>query len=251
MRPEIINKINLINQEFYQTFAASFSQTRGSVQPGVRCIIKNLPEAGNWLDIGCGNGTLAAEWVRMGHSGTYFGIDASRALVKEARKTISELDVPNNLIMRFENADFLHDDWTQVLPDVDWQSAFMFAVLHHVPGMNQRSTLCREIREVLGAERKLHLSVWQLQNSKRLVKRMLPWQTAGIEENELETGDVLMDWRAKADREPQQTGLRYVHIFNPEELSQLAADSGFQVKKSFFSDGKEGNLSFYQIWVGK
>jgi hypothetical protein len=58
----------------------------------------------------------------------------------------------------------------------------------------------------------------------------------------VEQGDYLLDWRRGG------LGIRYVHHFSAEELARLAADSGFRIIESFDSDGKEGDLSLYQVW---
>jgi len=39
-----------------------------------------------------------------------------------------------------------------------------------------------------------------------------------------------------------------VHHFRKEELESLAAEIGFTVVETFFSDGQEGNLALYQVW---
>ena len=71
----------------------------------------------------------------------------------------------------------------------------------------------------------------------------MPWSTVGINEENLDEGDVLLDWRAG-----ETLGLRYVHTFAEDELTQLAKDGGFRVVDNFYSDGKSGDLALYQIW---
>ena len=124
----------------------------------------------------------------------------------------------------------------------------MFAVLHHVPGKEQRLNLVREINSLLSRGTELYLSVWQVQKSPRLMSRLVPWEDADIDGSEVDEGDVLIDWRAEAGGQPSEKGIRYVHIFTEGELSDLAEQGGFTVKESFYSDGKEGNLGLYQIW---
>jgi hypothetical protein len=87
------------------------------------------------------------------------------------------------------------------------------------------------------------LSVWQWQNSPRLKKRVVPWSTVNIDPEDLDDGDVLLDWRAG-----KTIGYRYVHTFSEDSLSILAKKAGFKVIESFYSDGKEGNLALYQLW---
>jgi len=64
MKAEVIAKLRHLNQEFYQRFSNSFSATRQRVQPGVDRILEEVPQSAQWLDIGCGNGNLAANGRR-------------------------------------------------------------------------------------------------------------------------------------------------------------------------------------------
>ena len=59
---------------------------------------------------------------------------------------------------------------------------------------------------------------------------------------DIEGGDYLVDWRSGGH------GLRYVHIFDLQELETLALETGFEIIESFHSDGEGGNLGLYQIW---
>ena len=206
---------------------------------------------GNWLDIGCGSGALAVEWMRQQRTGLYQGVDFSQDLLSEAQKEIWEVHLPVGLEVKFSTADLISDRWNSPFMKTEWDGALCFAVLHHIPGIDMRQRICTSIRGLLGRQRKLYLSVWQVKNSQRLMRRILPWSQAGINEDELDAGDVLMDWRAVSENESHLTGFRYVHIFTENELGTLAENSGFEVKETFYSDGKEGNLGLYQNWVVK
>jgi hypothetical protein len=59
----------------------------------------------------------------------------------------------------------------------------------------------------------------------------------------LDEGDVLLDWRAG-----EVIGLRYVHTFSEDGLTQLAESVGFEVLETFYSDGRTGDLALYQVW---
>ena len=79
-------------------------------------------------------------------------------------------------------------------------------------------------------------------NSSRLRARIIPWETVGISDQQVEPGDYLLDWRSGGN------GLRYVHHFSVKELSLLAEHAGFQIIREFTSDGEENRLGLYQIW---
>ena len=97
MRPEIIQSILDINRQFYQTFGDAFAATRRRIQPGIRRILADIPKDGHWLDLGCGSGALAQEWIRQERSGSYTGVDFSIPLLKEAQRNLAALATPPSL----------------------------------------------------------------------------------------------------------------------------------------------------------
>lgn len=249
MRSEIIHQLHQLNQEFYQSFADSFSATRQRIQPGVRKVLDTIPLQGNLLDIGCGNGNLGMEWAAEKRQGVYCGVDFSEKLLNEARKIASLLDRVDGLTFCFYQADLLDPSWLNCLPDLAWDGAVMFAVLHHIPDDGIRRELLKSLRRLIRPGCPLFLSVWQIRNSQRLLRRIQPWSLINLEKEDVDAGDVLMDWRAEENERDKEKALRYVHLFTEEELGNLAFQSGFEVNSSFYSDGREGNLALYQKWV--
>lgn len=241
-------RLNAINKEFYQTFANSFSRSRGRIQPGVARVLEMIPKHGVWLDAGCGNGNLAHTWRQQARTGIYYGVDASSALIEHAQKKLHGYSVQGNLQFGFGVVDFCEDNWRSRLPKIEWDGVMMFAVLHHIPSAETRLNMLRNMRALLTPSKWLYISVWQLQNSRRLMQRVQPWSKAGLDKTRLDSGDVLMDWRGSEDGEPDHAGLRYIHLFKEDELTDLAQQSGFQVIEGFYSDGREGNLGLYQCW---
>jgi len=248
MEAKILARLNGINQEFYQTFAQSFSQTRRRVQPGVRRVLTQMPKEGNFLDIGCGNGNLAKIWARDGYRGSFSGVDFSPGLIADAKKNIK--DANDSQSISFYEADISSEKWALFLPDQTWDAIFSFAVLHHIPSADRRLRLCQQIHAIADPGTQIWVSVWQPLNSPRLRKRILGWQEVGIDREQVEHGDVLMDWRAYQDSQ-KSPAIRYVHIYDESELQNLAEAAGFAVDEKFFSDGKEGNLGLYQRWAAK
>ncbi len=247
MDRQIEQKINDINQEFYQKMADSFSTTRRRIQPGVAYLLDTIWEWQYWLDIGCGNGTLAQALLMKFRNGRYIGCDFSAVMIKEAQKKVASLSSSGESRFDFLQLDINHSDWQNQIPHLDWDVISLFAVLHHIPAADKRKRICQQIRKLLPEGKKFLISVWQIQNSPRLMARVQGWETIGLRKEQIEEGDILMDWRSEISAS-QKPALRYVHIFQEEELDDLAIQSGFRIDSTFYSDGKEGNLALYQIW---
>jgi SAM-dependent methyltransferase len=136
---------------------------------------------------------------------------------------------------------------TQFAPR-QFDGALAFASLHHVPGQARRTTLLQALQGLLKPGGWLIHSEWQFQHSPRLMERVQPWERIGLSAEDVENNDYLLDWRFALPGQAQRVGLRYVHLFNREELAQLAETAGFEIVFDFDSDGKEGNLALYQGW---
>ena len=229
-----------LNRRFYDQFAASFSDTRNRAQPGVRQLVPDLLSAANILDVGCGNGTLACALKKAGYSGQYLGVDVSEGLLASARETIGPSEQGS---FTFQQVDLSDPDWARQLPVNQVDALVSFAVLHHLPGKDLQHRTAQAFHDLLAPNGWAAVSVWQWQNSPRLVKRVVPWSMAGLGQEDVDDGDVLLDWRAS-----DQVGLRYVHTFSKASLTQLAESAGFTITQSFLSDGKPGNLALYQTW---
>lgn len=232
----ISRKLTALNNQFYQSFSGHFSATRQRLQPGVLRIIDNFPAADYVLDLGCGNGQLANEFNHRDFHFSYLGVDFSGGLLSVAQ---SHQENPR---FSFLELDFTEEKWTKHLPLKTFDVVLSFAALHHIPGYESRLKICQDVHQLLRPGGCFIHSNWQFLKSDRLRKRILPWSTAGIDPADLESGDYLLDWRRGG------MGQRYVHYFSEEELIKLAGDSSFQILDTFYSDGKEENLSIYQRW---
>lgn len=224
-----------LNRQFYQTFGKDFSATRRRIQPGVRRIIAALDGTERLLDLGCGNGELARELARAGFHGTYTGVDFSPPLLEDAAHA------PSSFAVNFLQADLTAPDWSLPLTP-SFSLITCFATLHHTPSQNLRLQFLRQVHALLAPSGLFVLSNWQFLNSERLRARIQPWTQIGLTETDVDPGDYLLDWRAGG------AGLRYAHHFGEEELVSLAAQSGFNVIETFYSDGENGRLGLYQVW---
>ncbi len=236
MDSDTIQRLLALNYQFYQTFAAPFSATRQRLQPGVLRLLPAIPETARLLDLGCGNGELARQLHQRGFQGSYLGLDFSAGLLAEALQGLP----PEHF--RFHQTDLASPDW---LPpgEPPFDLVLAFAMLHHIPGAVLRQQVVTEIHHLLSPGGYFIHSNWQFLNSPRLARRIQPWSAAGLDESALEPGDYLLDWRQGGQ------GLRYVHHFTEDELSELAVQCGFRVVESFLSDGEGERLGLYQVWV--
>jgi SAM-dependent methyltransferase len=165
-------------------------------------------------------------------------------MIEKARSSVPKLSR-----VRFYLADISKPNWIECLgseTEADkFEFVLAFAVLHHLPGEELRMRLVREITHLLQPGGSFFHSVWQFMNSERLRARIQPWQSAGLDESLVDTGDFLLDWRSGG------LGLRYVHHFSPGELHDLARSSALNITQTFESDGEGGRLSLYQKWVAQ
>lgn len=235
-----MEKLLVINRQFYDQYAPSFSSTRHQAQPGAQAIAQWVHHDDSVMDIGCGNGTFAKALIFNGYTGRYDGFDMSKKLLIEAEK---RLEINNQGVFNFHLLDLAALDLHTSIPQKTYDWAVIFAVLHHLPSDSLRMEIAKNLAMRLKPSSRLAVSVWQWQNSPRLRKRIIPWSVMGIDSDDLEPGDVLMDWRAG-----ETIGYRYVHTFSDESLSALAISAGFDVIESFYSDGKTNDLALYQVW---
>jgi SAM-dependent methyltransferase len=226
-----------LNRTFYQTFAHQFSATRQRLQPGVLHILNQISSQESVLDLGCGNGELGKELFIRGHKGPYVGLDSNVDLLKIARENLPKVSSVS-LIQK----DLSSPSWDTDLPIKQYDIILAFAVLHHIPGAALRKQVIEKIRSLSVPNGRFIHSEWQFLNSPRLRKRIQPWEKVGLNSDQVEAGDFLIDWRQGGQ------GFRYVHLFDVRELESLAIDTGFTILETFSSDGEGGNLGLYQIW---
>jgi len=236
VKAAIAQQLIELNREFYQKLAQPFSASRGRLQPGVQRVLEKIPAEANILDLGCGNGGVAHELARRGQAGRYVGLDFSDELLHVARSGAVGLDAT------FLRADLNSPDWNKQLPISHFDFVFAFAVLHHIPSRELRLQLLRQVCGLLAPGGRFTHSNWQFLNSPKLKARVQEWAAVGLTAAEVDEGDYLLDWRSGS------SGLRYVHQFSETELAGLTAESGFEMKETFLSDGKSGDLSLYSVW---
>lgn len=248
VKPQTAARLIEINRRFYRAFGDAFAHTRRRIQPGIRRLLQEtIPTSGDWLDLGCGSGALAAEWARQGRRGSYTGLDFSPELLSNARQTAADFST-SGLALRFAQADLTDPDWPALVAGQTFDGVLAFAVFHHLPGSDLHHRVLNQVRGLLRPGGLFIHSEWQFQHSPKLWSRRLPWEQAGISLTELDPGDTLLDWRHALPGQAEQVGTRYVHLFSREELGALAQETGFTILDEFESDGQGGRLGLYQVW---
>ncbi len=251
MDETIVHALLEINRRFYQDYAEPFAATRRRIQDGVRLAVADLPD-GRYLDLGCGSGTLAGHWAHprvdgRTRTGLYLGVDFSAGLLAEARQGLPKI-LPAGLGISFQQRDLMAENWTIGIEGAPFDGILAFAVLHHLPGHSHRVSFLNRVKGLITEGGRFIFSVWQIQNSPKLLSRRQPWEAAGLRDDLVESGDVLLDWRQSTKGSPQSAGLRYVHLFTENDLFSLAMETGWQVLSSSCHDGHTGNLGLYQVW---
>ncbi len=211
MKSQTVSRLLSLNKQFYQTFGYEFSSTRQRLQPGVMQVLDRLHGEEAILDLGCGNGELARELMRRGHSGRYTGVDFSLPLLAVARQGWE--DAPAT----FVHVDLMAGEWGKRIPAAnrpyDWVTAF--AVLHHVPGKPARLNILKTAREASKLGGLFIHSEWQFLASDKLKTRIQPWDAAGLSVEDVDANDYLLDWRSGGH------GLRYVHHFDEGRVGRV------------------------------
>jgi hypothetical protein len=120
---------------------------------------------------------------------------------------------------------------------------FALAVLHHLPGQQLRIAWARELSDILPAGAEVVISVWNFSSEERYRRRIVPWSAVGLGPGDVERGDRLLDWRRGG------RGLRYLHLFEGEELDELAASAGCKPEPPTYAGGASGRLNLVQRWI--
>jgi tRNA (uracil-5-)-methyltransferase TRM9 len=262
MKPEIRTALLELNRAFYTRFAGEFARTRRTWPPGFDRILPHLRPAARVLDLGCGNGRLLSFLAERGWRGEYAGIDASRELLAEA---FAAGEAATGIPACFAQADLLSLGWVEVV-DLEctsragapaeagaaeallpysksrWPTIACLAVLHHMPGAEQRARFLSEAATLLAPGGRLIVSTWQFMTSDRLRGRVLPWETSGLRAEDMEPGDYLVAWGEGA------AGRRYCAFIDAVTLDDLAAQAGLVRVDAFYADGHEGNLNLYGVY---
>lgn len=238
MEPAIARRLIELNQAFYEDFAAEFSDSRRRLNPGIERALDAMTPFGALLDLGCGDARVGHAWAAGRFPGPvrYLGVDRSPSLLG-AR--------PGAAALELLETDLATPDWPlrvraqATFPAEGFSTVVCFSVLHHLPGRRARQDFLWGLRGLLAPEGRWAVSVWQFLHLPRLRRRVLEWSEAGLGADQVEPGDLLLDW-LRGGR-----GLRYVHHYEPAELLEDCVAAGLTPATTFSSDGETGDLGLY------
>jgi 2-polyprenyl-3-methyl-5-hydroxy-6-metoxy-1,4-benzoquinol methylase len=229
----IVRRLVELNSAFYKEFAASFSASRASPQPGYSRLLEYIPsDKADILDVGCGNGRFGRLLVKRRLPFTYTGVDFNESFLG-----LSET-FPGQFLCR----DLSLRDCLSDLSQFDL--IVCLSTLQHIPGRTNRERLVREMGQHLRPDCFLALANWQFLDSPRQRRKIRPWSIIDLDPVDTEAGDYLLSW------ERGGIGLRYVAYLDAGSIEELAGASGLRVVMQFRSDGREGNLNLYSILTG-
>lgn len=233
MQPETVTLLTDLNRRFYNRFAETFSASRGATEPGLERALAQVQTGDRVLDLGCGQGRIA---LQLPPGVAYVGVDYAVDMLAVARREAEAAGVD----AVFVTAGLLDSAWEAKIP-APFEWVVLRAVLHHIPGYENRAAILRRAAGVLAPGGRIILANWQFLQIERLRRRLLPWATIGLSAEDVEPGDYLLDWRREGH------GHRYVHLVDEAETLRLAEDAGLDVAQLYRADGHTNDLTLYAI----
>lgn len=204
----------------YEEIAPDFDTTRKKfLWPELLELTKSVKDGNKILDVGCGNGRLIEAFKNKKIN--YLGVDNSKKLIEAAKNNFS----PN---YEFKEGDILELD---KLPEKDFDYIFSIAVLHHLPDKDLRVQALSQMKNKLGENGKIILTVWNLWTQKKFRRLIFKFGLLKIiGKSKMDCGDVLFDWK---NNKGEKISQRYYHAFTKRELKSLAVGAGLKIEKLY------------------
>ncbi|RVE52268.1 hypothetical protein evm_003058 [Chilo suppressalis] len=234
--------------QVYERIAGHFSRTRHKPWPRVVEFMRNVPTGSVVLDLGCGNGKNILPRTDI----LQIAGERSEGLLRECRQRVEEA---GGVWAQCVRVDALH----AALADECVDYVICVAVLHHFSSVKRRQKAVATIWRLLRPGGKALITVWAKDQTKSnyLCKKRAPNATEEqcvtisgvslpVHENrtQFQHNDVLVPWKLRQVKEnktltdtPQDTLLRFYHVFEEGELEELCKKLPFTVEQSFYDEG--------------
>jgi tRNA (uracil-5-)-methyltransferase TRM9 len=254
MKPQTAEKLNQINQKFYQKIAAEFDSSRHYHWPGweilwekINLVVNNTDNKTiKILDLGCGNARFYdfLEQKLPDDNFQYYGLDFSSSLLEIAKNNHTQEN------FHILEADIFNDNWLSQINTSQFDLIVLFGVMHHIPSPEKRQRLFQSINNILSNTGKFVFTTWQFLSSPRLANKVIDgaaiegeiiFNKLSLNPQDLSSGDYILDWNKG------QKAYRYGHIYQEKEIQDLTFESELKIQETFTADGKEGNVNRYYI----
>ena len=232
MNARTVEQLLALNRAFYTQFATTFARTRKAERLNVQPMMPYITDGVKVLDVGCGNGRLAERLEREGRHIKYVGVDWIPELIEAANARKTRL---KNIVAEFRTADLTTAQWATMAHDeAPFDVIVALAVLHHLPSYALRERVLRDCHALLRVGGHVIMTNWQFMQDARLRSKIVSWAQLGIDADEVEAGDALLDWKRGGE------GYRYCHQLTADEIARMARPH-FRVVTQFPAE-KELNL---------
>ncbi len=229
MKRETVEQLVAINRTFYREMATAFSNKRRYAWQGYARLQGCLPDpCARFLDVGCGDGRLGRYLLEQQRIAHYTGVDYSSELMAIGRpQTVGD----------FYERNLLAPDFLAGLGRFD--AIACMATLHHIPGRDNRVRVLQQLSEHLAPHGRMIVTTFQFMSNERQRRKIVTWESVGIDPAAVEPSDYLMSFRT--------IGVRHVNMITAAALDDLLADTDLTVVEQWRSDGKEGDLNLYTV----
>ena len=230
MDNDTIQRLNVLNQDFYRITAENFNQTRNHAWGGWQQLLPYLKPPLSVLDVGCGNGRFGQFlFENLSTDIAYTGLDANPSLLNRARELLSDFN---------ESVHLVQEDIIKHPPDVgEFDLVVLFGVMHHIPGYQNRLDFMHQLAQCVAPNGLLVFACWRFYDNPRFRERIVAWS----DDFQVEHHDYLLDWRSG------ERALRYCHFVDDAEHANLINATGLHELTTFRADGKSGDLNQYSI----
>lgn len=234
--------------QVYEQIAGHFSTTRHKPWPKVVEFMQGVPPGSVVMDLGCGNGKNI---LRRDDIVQIAG-ERSSGLLSECKEHIHGIGAADCVRLDLLHA-MLRDDTADIV--------ICIAVIHHFSSQARRLQAVSTIHRLLRKGGRALITVWAKDQTKS--NYLLKSKQDQVNETQAETQitvggvnlpvhenrtqfkhqDLLVPWKLrkvsenKLSNNPENTLLRYYHVFEEGELDELCKQANFTIENSFYEEG--------------